>query len=163
MRPTAQALPSPSPSPSASPLASPTPSPETSPTAKAMLAPSPTPTPSPTPGANDPSLGRDGFTVPAYTFTVSKNVVFSVVLPGHATEGYKWVLATGFDLKVASGTGQSRPGPKAAGAANGVSAAQVFDFTAVGTGQTTLSFDLVMPSDAQKASVENRKFSVNVL
>lgn len=161
-RPATVALPSPSASPIPAPTTAVTPSPAPLPSTQAMVAPAMSSTPAPTPAANDPSLGGDGFTVLAYTFTVSKNVVFSVVLPGHATEGYKWVLATGFDPKVATSTGQSRPGTKP-GSGIGVSAPQVFDFTAVGTGQTTLSFDLVMPSDLKKASVENRKFGVNVL
>jgi hypothetical protein len=153
--PTATVAPSPGPSPTAAPTASPK--------AAVVVSPSPSPSASPTPAPNDPSLGLDGFTRQPYTFTISKGQTFSIVLPGHSTEGLKWALATGFDIKVVSGTGQSRPGTKPANAGNGVSPPQVFDFTAVGSGPTTLVFDLLTPYDPKKAAAETRKFAVNVL
>lgn len=108
------------------------------------------------------AVGADGATIPNFAFHPSVGQAFSVALPGHGTEGYEWHLDTGFNAAMLTTSGTSRLGSLPTGAPLGQSAPEIFDFTANGSGQTTLHFSLYRPWEGADKASDGRAFTVTV-
>ena len=75
--------------------------------------------------------------------------------------GYEWHLEEGFDARVVNLKGQ-RVGELPANAPLGKFADEIFDFEAVGAGETTLVFTLYRGWEGPSRAVQTRRYPVTV-
>lgn len=114
------------------------------------------------PVVSQTSTDADGNTLQGFTFSLASGQPFSITLPGHATQGYKWHLVPGFDTGVVTAPADSRYGELPPNAGIGQSAPEIFDFKAAGPGSTPLTFSLYRSWEGPDKAAETRTFNAQV-
>lgn len=94
-------------------------------------------------------------------FQLTRGQRFSVVLPSAGSGGYQWHLVDGHDVNVAKLAG-TRVGTLPPDAMPGRFADEIFDFVAVASGQTTLTFAQYREWEGPSRAVETRRHVVTV-
>lgn len=113
-------------------------------------------------GASGAPSARLTPTPQAASLTAARDQTLSVVLEGHSTAGYEWLLQEGYDTRVVRQKGAKRLGELTPNGLVGASAAEIFDFVAVAPGQVTLIFVNRRSWEAPSASDETRRYTVTV-
>ena len=122
------------------------------------------------PGSPAPTETHKTMTTPAAhvaltpehaAFSLTRGDDFSVGLASAAGGGYQWHLQEGFDARVVRLKGQ-RSGELPPNAPLGKFADEIFDFEAVGSGETTLVFTLYRVWEGPERAVQTRRHAVTV-